>query len=354
MITSLYGGDYKKYLIVPALFFIAMLALIFIAPGIEPGIDIKGGTNIIVRAEKPLDPLLLRPLLEKQFSLTELQISSVSSPNNYGLFIQFAEETNIAGSQKLLEEAKSALKQNPANAKSLAAQSISLSSKFTQGQDISSLTAEQSVEAADTTLRHAQESFQLKLEATIRQAYGLGDDIKFQKREIKPSLGESFFSLGLTVTLIGFILVVIVIFVSFREFIPSVAIIAALIFDIAGALGGMSVFRIPLSLATIPALLMMIGYSVDTDILLTTRVLKRKEGLPGERAHEAMITGLTMTFATLAALIVMITLSYLGQLQVIFDISAVLIFGLLADIIATWLMNAPVLLWYVESRGERK
>ena len=38
----------------------------------------------------------------------------------------------------------------------------------------------------------------------------------------------------------------------------------------------MSLLGIPLSLASVGALLMLIGYSVDTDILLTTQGSKKK------------------------------------------------------------------------------
>jgi len=354
-IKNFYQGNYKRYLIAPALIFLIFLALIFVYPGVTEGIDLKGGTNIIVRAEKPLDTALLAPVLEKKYSLTELQVSSVSSGGgSYGLFIQFSENTDIAQAQKLLEEARGNLAANPSLAKTLAEQSLQFSAKFTDIPSTAALTPEQTVDAAQITLTHTQENFQLGMQETIREVYDLPDDIAFQKREIRPSLGESFFTTGFQATLIGFFLVVIVVFISFRELIPSAAIIGALIFDIAGALAGMAIFQIPLSLSTIPALLMMIGYSVDTDILLTSRVLKRKEGLASQRAHDSMITGLTMTFATLGAMAVMITLSYLSQLQVIFEIAAVLLFGIFADIIATWLMNAPVLLWYAEKREGKK
>ena len=347
-IKNFYEGNYKTYLIVPALLFLAILFTVFVSPGIKEGIDLRGGTSIIVRADKPFDTTLIGPELEKKYALSELQISTVSSGSTYGLSIQFAEEKDLSSAQKLLGQAKAELKTNPQNAISLSEQSTEYSKKFTEIPVSDSPSPEQAVEIAQTNLTHAQESFQLGMQDTIRHAYNLPQDIAFQKREIRPSLGESFFGQGLTATLIGFFLVVLVVFISFRELVPSVAIISALVFDIAGALAGMAIFQIPLSLSTIPALLMMVGYSVDTDILLTSRVLKRKEGSARMRAHESMITGLTMTFATLGALTIMITLSYLSQLQVIFEISAVLMFGIFADIIATWLNNAPILLWYVE------
>jgi preprotein translocase subunit SecF len=117
-------------------------------------------------------------------------------------------------------------------------------------------------------------------------------------------------------------------------------------------MGGMALFGIPLSVASVGALLMLIGYSVDTDILLTTRVLKRREGTINERAIDAMKTGITMAAAAIGSmvtlyLIVIFFIPYAGTLS---QIAAVLIIGLSADVLATWLMNLGVLRWYMEAK----
>jgi len=175
---------------------------------------------------------------------------------------------------------------------------------------------------------------------------------EFSFQEVGPSLVQTFFQQSIKLVLIASVLVIIVIFIFFREIIPSLAIILAAAFDILAALAGMALFRIPLSLASIPALLMLIGYSVDTDVMLTYKLLRTK-GEPKQRAHEALKTGLTMTGTTLAALAVMFSLSYYFQLTIIFQISAVLFFGLIGDLFSTWFMNAPILLIYLEKKKQR-
>jgi len=349
---NLYLGDYKRYLVIPAVLFVIFLFLILVFPGVKQGIDLKGGINIIVRSDMPLDSDLIKDVLESKYPLAELQVGSISSPTGNGLFIQFLENTDIAEAQSLLDRAESDLESNPQSAQDLALESISFSSKYIDPPNTSNLSTRELVSLAALSFENANDVFQLGLQSTITETFNLEGELKFQIKEIGPSLGENFFSSALTVTLVAFVLVIIVVYLFFREIIPSVAVIAASIFDIAGALALMAVFSIPLSLSTIPALLMLIGYSVDTDVMLTTRLLKRFEKNPRQRTHDSMITGLTMTITTLAALVAMITLSYFGQIQVFFEISAVLLFGLLADILSTWLMNAPVLLWYVEKKEE--
>ncbi len=150
------------------------------------------------------------------------------------------------------------------------------------------------------------------------------------------------------------------VFIIFRTFIPSAAVVLSAFCDIMIAAAFMNVAGIELSLGTVAALLMLIGYSVDSDILLTTRVLKRR-GEVEENITNAMGTGITMTTTTLAALIVMYlvtTYSYLfipsfSQINLLSDISIVLIFGLLADIINTWLTNVSILRWYVKREGTK-
>ena len=152
-----------------------------------------------------------------------------------------------------------------------------------------------------------------------------------------------------------------VVFLIFKTAVPSLAVVVSALSDIIIAAAFMNIAGIELSLGTVAALLMIIGYSVDSDILLTTRVLKRR-GTVEEKISRAMHTGITMTTTTLAALVVMYlvsTYSYLissslPQIPMLSDISIVLIFGLAADIMNTWLLNTGILRWYVEKTSPRR
>ncbi|MEN4007179.1 MAG: protein translocase subunit SecF [Methanobacterium sp.] len=153
---------------------------------------------------------------------------------------------------------------------------------------------------------------------------------------------------------IAFIFMSITVFIMFRNFVPSIAVILAGLSDIIIAVGGMSLFGIPVTLASVGALLLLIGYSVDTDILLATRILKRKKGTVTERALGTMKTGLTMAAAAIGSMVTLyiVTVFFIPAAEVLSDIAAVLIIGLISDIMATWLMNLGILRWYME-RGRR-
>ena len=174
--------------------------------------------------------------------------------------------------------------------------------------------------------------------------------------EIGPILSEEAMGQIYIAMIFAFLFMAITVFVVFREPVPSVAIILAALCDILIALGGMSIFKIPLSIASVGALLMLIGYSVDTDILLTTRLLKRREGTVEERAKNAMYTGLTMSFAAIAAMgiLYVVTKILMPEATTLSNISAVLVIGLVGDILSTWLMNLGILKTYIDWRQSKK
>ena len=174
--------------------------------------------------------------------------------------------------------------------------------------------------------------------------------------EIGPVLSEEAMGQIYIAMLFAFLFMAITVFIVFREPVPSVAIILAALCDILIALGGMSIFKIPLSIASVGALLMLIGYSVDTDILLTTRLLKRREGTVEERAKNAMYTGLTMSFAAIAAMgiLFIVTIIIMPEATTLSNISAVLVIGLIGDILSTWLMNLGILKTYIDWRQSKK
>ena len=174
--------------------------------------------------------------------------------------------------------------------------------------------------------------------------------------EIGPVLSEEAMGQIYIAMIFAFLFMAITVFIVFREPVPSVAIILAALCDILIALGGMSIFKIPLSIASVGALLMLIGYSVDTDILLTTRLLKRREGTVEERAKNAMYTGLTMSFAAIAAMgiLFIVTIIIMPEATTLSNISAVLVIGLIGDILSTWLMNLGILKTYIDWRQSKK
>ncbi|MFB6135501.1 MAG: protein translocase subunit SecF [Halobacteriaceae archaeon] len=147
---------------------------------------------------------------------------------------------------------------------------------------------------------------------------------------------------GVVVAFVGMSLVV---FALFRTFVPSLAVVVSAFGDIAVPVALMNLFGIQLSLGTVAALLMLIGYSVDSDILLTNHVLRRSGGFY-ESVARAMRTGVTMTVTSISATAVMAVVSYLFGIPLLPAIGLVLVLGLSTDLLNTYLLNLSLLRWY--------
>ncbi|MEA3343402.1 MAG: protein translocase subunit SecF [archaeon] len=182
-------------------------------------------------------------------------------------------------------------------------------------------------------------------------ANALNIDVVGQSMQsIGAALGEAFWRQALSAIAVAFLAMAIVVFITFRSPVPSLAVILAGVSDIVAALVGMNLLGIQLSMGTLAGLLILMGYSIDTDILLSTRVIKRRgEDTLDERIKSSMKTGITMSTTSIIAMLVLFMVSSSPALD---DIALVIIMGLLADIPFTWLQNVGILRIHMERMGK--
>lgn len=151
--------------------------------------------------------------------------------------------------------------------------------------------------------------------------------------------------------ILSFGVLIVNVFIYVKNSIPSAAVVISAFADIIMTLAFVDFIGIRVSSAGIVAFLMLIGYSVDTDVMLTTRLLKRKDDT-SKSLFNAFKTGMTMTLTSIVAITtaVLITQSFSEVLRQIFII---LLIGLSFDIINTWITNASILKWYLEKKEDR-
>ncbi len=166
-------------------------------------------------------------------------------------------------------------------------------------------------------------------------------------RSLGAAVGDAFFQEAVFWSGVALLIMSLVIFIAFRTIVPSLAVIFAALTNILFALAGMNLLGIELTLGSLAALLMLLGYSVDTDILLSTRVLRQHKKDLKVRMKQSILTGSTMTVAAIVAFIALYTVSTSPVLD---QLAAVIIIGLAADMPVTWLGNTAILRWYVEER----
>src|SRR3989338_7187631 len=167
-------------------------------------------------------------------------------------------------------------------------------------------------------------------------------------QEIGPTIGNIFFQQAQIALIAAFILMAITVIILFRSVVPSLIVILAATADIVITVAILHLTGVALSLPVIAALLMVIGYSVDTNMVLTSELLKSNNKDVSAGIKRAMKTGLTMTSTIFVALFAMY---FLAGSVIIEQIAFVLIIGTLLDAPTTWMTNAGILrMWLARKR----
>ncbi|MFA5303791.1 MAG: hypothetical protein WC393_04630 [Candidatus Nanoarchaeia archaeon] len=164
-------------------------------------------------------------------------------------------------------------------------------------------------------------------------------------------IGDNFIKETSWLFLIGFFLMIIVSYLSFKEIIPALTISISTLADIIGILSVFDLFGVKIGVITIGALLMIMGYSTDSDILLATNIFIKKEGKLLDKLFSALKTELTMNSTALITFVIMFLLT---SVEAIKQISLVLIVGMFFDLLNTWLGSASIQRIYQEFKEKKR
>ena len=169
----------------------------------------------------------------------------------------------------------------------------------------------------------------------------------FSIEETSPKLSSTFYKQLMFAVLVAFVLMGISVFVAFRTFVPSIAVISAALMDIVITLAVVNLIGLNISTSGIVAFLLVIGYSIDTDILLTTWSIRKKEGKLFDRMFHSMKTGLTMTLCAVSVMLIGLIFS---NSIIIKEMFLIILIALIIDVFSTYLTNAGILWIYCKKR----
>ncbi len=177
----------------------------------------------------------------------------------------------------------------------------------------------------------------------------LGDFQVVRTEIVGPQIGEELAQRAVMAVLISFLLTLI--YIGFRfEFRFGLAAVIATVHDIMVTLGFLALFRVEMSLATVAAVLTIIGYSLNDTIVVFDRIrenLNKKGGRredPLKLINRSINEVLPRTVLTSGT-----TLAVLGALlilggAVIRDFALVLIFGVVIGTYSSIYVASPALL----------
>jgi preprotein translocase subunit SecF len=359
MLPNIYKGNYKLLAIAPLI--IIALSIYFI-PAIKMGVDFQGGTLITLSMKEGVNAETLQSQLKAEG--IEATVEVFPTTLGYRTEIEVPQSKDLVQAEDLKSQFNALLprvsqlevaiyqnssfeeeyKQKKAQLENLSDQMFSLAGRNRASMNITGTNDLQKrfTDAYNEVYSNYQKSVTGPLGKLLKY-----DSISVQI--VSPVLSSRFISSILIISAWAAVLSAVLVFLFFRTFVPSLAVLIGALSDVIIALGAMGLFGIPLTLPSFAALLMLVGFSLDTDILLTTRLVKRK-GDPADNAFDAMKTGLTMSAAAIVSFGALFILATLTHIPTYFEISAVALAGLFGDMFATWGINAVIVLYYVEHR----
>lgn len=362
------SGKYKLLMAIPIILIAA--SVLFFVPHLQKGIDLKGGLLITLQTDGAVDAAALKSVLSKYSESVEVR--QFTAPTGNGIEISLennealdeAEEKAIAVSQLERDAvatriAAEAAKENGGDAASLErrGQELEAQTVAETNNALERIGSAKRATQADGATELLQKEFEGK-KSELRESI-LGDIGRvasyssYSYREVGSALSKTFLAKTQEIVFYSFLLSAIVVLIVFRSVGPSVAVVFGAVGDVAITAGVMSILGIPLTLATIATLLMLIGFSLDTDIMLTMRVYKRREGTKEERALEALKTGTLMNLTTIGAFGALLVIANWLQIPTYAQIGAVAVIGGFVDFIVTWGFNAGFVLWRLEKEEKK-
>lgn len=328
-----YDKNYKKLLIIPAVLLIISLISIFIfysqtGDVFNKDVSLTGGTTVTLFTEKSSDEL--SDFLSEKLQDYEVRALSDNTGTQTSVSVVVQEEQTQALEEALEEFLGEPLTQDNSSVETT---SSSLSADFFKQLMVAIFIAF------------------FWMAGVVFLIFAKGRKIKIISFILNIALGVllgALFIKGVFLlnAVIVIALMIALVYIYIKNSVPSFAVMLSAFADLTMTLALVNFLGIKISTAGIVAFLMIIGYSVDTDVLLTTRILQRKNSANKE-LFEAFKTGTTMTLTSIVAVATaLIVVSPFGS--VLNQIFSVLLIGLGFDLFNTWVTNASILKWYSE------
>jgi len=353
----------------------------FFTLGINLGIDFKGGGNIEIQTEQPADLIKIAKIV-RGLDLGEVEVREFGSPTEVLIRFERQEATDSSVNIERLQQAAArkvhiALYQSYSNVSITfdGLQSAVITSPtaldLEKGQQamttlgIVGLTLEAGADANSLLLRlpvmviERQSGPELQQQVFEQARYKLLETystLTSQRTEVVgPKVSGELVRSGVTAVLGALFCMLIYIWLRF-EWQFSVGAVAALTHDVLLTIGMFAVTQIEFNLASIAAILTIVGYSMNDTVVVYDRIreklrMYKKMGL-GDLIDLAINKTLSRTSITsLTTLLALVSLYFMGG-EALRGFAATMIWGVVVGTYSSIFVAAPILLLLGIDRSE--
>lgn len=173
---------------------------------------------------------------------------------------------------------------------------------------------------------------------------------------VGPAVGEELTRNTIYAMLLG--MTGILIYVWFRfDLIMGVGSILATIHDVAIAVGIYALLGLEFNIATVAAILTLIGYSLNDSIIISDRIRENLRLMRGQSYSEIVNASINQTLSrtvmtSVSTMLPLIALLIWGG-PVLRDFSLILLIGIIVGTYSSFYIVAPMVVWWNEARARR-
>ncbi|ACO45924.1 protein translocase subunit SecD [Deinococcus deserti] len=193
---------------------------------------------------------------------------------------------------------------------------------------------------------------------TISAAIGqVGNAEVLSTETVGPAVGRELTDKTIAAVLLG--LGLILVYVGFRfDFVMGLGSILAAVHDVAIALGLFSLLGLEFTIASVAALLTLIGYSLNDSIIVSDRIRENLREMRGKSYRQIVNTSINQTLSrtimtSISTMLPLVSLLIFGG-PVLRDFSLILLIGILVGTYSSIYIVAPLVVFLEEWKVRRK
>jgi len=186
------------------------------------------------------------------------------------------------------------------------------------------------------------------MESLRAKDYGNGA-IKMRSEWVGPKVGQQLRVAGISSLLYALVFIMLYIAVRFDlRFAPGA--VAALIHDVVITMGIFTLVRVEVTLATVAALLTIVGYSLNDTIVVFDRIRENLTKIKERRLSLVINTSINETLSrtvltSLTTLLVVVAILTVGWKTTLRDFSFALLIGVLVGTYSSIFVASPIVVW---------
>ncbi|THF88776.1 protein translocase subunit SecD [Deinococcus sp. KSM4-11] len=174
---------------------------------------------------------------------------------------------------------------------------------------------------------------------------------------VGPTVGKELTDKTIKAVLLGMTLILI--YVGFRfDFIMGLGSIVAVVHDVGIVMGLYSLLGLEFTIATVAAVLTLIGYSLNDSIIVSDRIRENIKEMRGKSYREIVNTSINQTLSrtimtSVSTMLPLVSLLIFGG-PVLRDFSLILLVGILIGTYSSIFIVAPLVVYFEEWNRKRK